>query len=1000
MKRFATVFLLVVLGVFVGLRPAAGQDLTAEQVAKLDGRLRSVVAHAVPSAGLPQDQAPAVAPITDARKNAPARYRVVLRTSAGEALRAAGMPIQTALSRVSTARLTPRQMVDLVRRDDVSAIHAAIQNEPHNDEAAGLSGIRALNNGRLNNTNYTGAGVASCVIDSGVDFTHRDFREIADPSKSRILSIWDQTLSAQSGESTPTSYSYGVEYTKADIEDEIDGSPAGYIRQKDTSGHGTHVAGTMAGNGGADPEGRYVGMAPESSMIVVKTDFSSTGIIDAANYCSTVATSNGMPVVANLSLGTDYGPHDGTLDQDIGLSDWATAAPGRAAIASAGNSADNGQHLTGTIAGGASKTIEVDIPGTYEPEPGTNNDVLGIDFWFDGVPNVDFTVTTPNGHTGSMSFGSNNSVDTPEGEIQFFQGISQENGDYEVVFQLADAEQGTQESDTLTAGTLTIEITNNETSSASYHGWRYRDGVGTTLPAGDGAFTIGSPGSALEVIAAGSYVHQWVWCSESDGCLHTVDRGSPNRGDDVSSFSSVGPLRNVSQTKPDVAAPGEMTPSSYSSDYSTSGFYVADGGKHRFSRGTSMSAPVVAGAAVLLLQENPGLTSGQIREALQSGASTDAFTGSVPNDTWGFGKLDAIGAMNYVIDASASYSREVIAYDDWSSSETPISAGSAPVAVRFEASSSGVLSGVLFHTAKSNAVTGPISVEVWSDDGSGFPDQKVSQTVTTPAGSVQNYSWNYVDFAGAGFEPEAGTPYHIVVSAASGDDLQLVSSTQSVDGRSSIRSGGTWDGVSSDLRIRPIVTSTEVSGQLPVELSGFSGHVDEDRVILTWNTLSEATNDGFVVEHAREGGSFSRIGFVDGAGTTRERQSYSYTTRACDAGTHRFRLRQVDVDGTSTLGPETTVVIGLQQPYVLSQVAPNPVRDRATLTLEVKKQQEVRAELFNVLGQRVRVLHDGAINPGSEQTISVNSADLASGIYFVRVKGETFSETRKFVRVR
>jgi len=998
MPRIATFLLLVLLTLAtVGSHSAAAQGLSPEDAAKLDGRLRAMIAQTVPYAGLSGGSAFAVSPVTDPAKRGPARYSVLIRTGAGEALRAVGYPIGSALSRVSTARLTPQQIVRLVKRDDVTSVSASLQNEPHNDVAAGLSGIRSLNNGRLNGTAYTGAGVAACIIDSGIDFTHLDFRDPTDPSNSRILSIWDQTLTAQTGESTPSGYDYGVEYTQTEIEDEIDGTPTGAVRHEDTAGHGTHVAGTVAGNGGADPGGRYTGMAPEASLIIVETDFSYAGIIDGVTYCGTVASANGMPVVANFSLGTDYGPHDGTLDQDLAISDWATSAPGRAAVASAGNSGGDALHVSGTIAGGGSTTIEVDIPDYGPANPGAENDAFGINFWFDGEPDVDVTVTTPTGHTGTMTFGNDNTVNSPEGQIQILQDTSPDNGDYEVVVQLVDAPA---ESDTLSAGTLTIQIKNNESTSTSYHGWRYRNDIGARLPAGDSDYSIGSPGSGLGILTAGSYVHQWAWCSDGNGCFTTDSRGAPNRSDDISAFSSRGPLRGVSQIKPDVAAPGEMTASAYSSDYSTPGLYVADGGKHRYSRGTSMSSPVVAGAAVLLLQQDATLTVDQLREALRAGAAGDAFTGAVPNATWGYGKLDVIGAMKHVLDSGAEYERQVIAYDAWSASETSVSAGDQPAAVRFEASSSGILSGMLFHTGQNADFTGPVAVEIWSDDGSGAPDRKLTSSKTVSADGLRAYAWNYVDMASLGFEADAGVSYHAVVTANDGDDLELLASPVSVDDRSMIRTGGTWSGVSSDLRIRPIVTYAEVDGQLPVELAGFNARADADRVVLTWNTLSERRNEGFVVEHAPDGEPFTRIGFVDGAGTTQERRSYSFTTDALDPGSHEFRLRQVDVNGASTLGPKASVSIGLRQPYVLSQVAPNPVRDRATVTLEVKKQQQVRAELFNVLGQRVRVLHDGPVGPGSEQVITVNSGDLSSGIYFIRVEGDTFRDTRKFVRVR
>src|SRR5690606_4351946 len=75
-----------------------------------------------------------------------------------------------------------------------------------------------------------GENVIVGIIDTGIDWSHENFHELTGDS-TRILRIWDQGLTAQSGENTvQPSYtnsdlSYGVEYTKANIDAVLQNTP-------------------------------------------------------------------------------------------------------------------------------------------------------------------------------------------------------------------------------------------------------------------------------------------------------------------------------------------------------------------------------------------------------------------------------------------------------------------------------------------------------------------------------------------------------------------------------------------------------------------------------------------------------------------------------------------------------------------------------------------------------------------------------------------------------
>jgi serine protease AprX len=110
------------------------------------------------------------------------------------------------------------------------------------------------------------------------------------------------------------------------------------------------------------------------------------------------------------------------------------------------------------------------------------------------------------------------------------------------------------------------------------------------------------------------------------GAIDTA--GTVTRADDtVAPYSSKGPTRYELAVKPDVVAPGtklvslEASGSYLSKKYPA--WHIAGSGKNAYFRltGTSMSTAVVSGGVALLLDANPYLTPGQIKMALQMGAT-------------------------------------------------------------------------------------------------------------------------------------------------------------------------------------------------------------------------------------------------------------------------------------------------------------------------------------------------------------------------------------------
>jgi hypothetical protein len=188
---------------------------------------------------------------------------------------------------------------------------------------------------------------------------------------------------------------------------------------------------------------------------------------------------------------------------------------------------------------------------------------------------------------------------------------------------------------------------------------------------------------------------------------------------------------------------------------------------------------------------------------------------------------------------------------------------------------------------------------------------------------------------------------------------------------------------------------------LPVELASFSARRDGKSAVLSWKTAAETGNAGFAVEHAvGPEGAFQQVGWVEGVGTTTEAQSYRYAVEDLSAGTHRFRLKQEDLDGSASLSKVVEVDVRPDGPIAIEQVAPNPVTQTSTLRFTPRESGAVTVGLYDVLGRRVKTLHEGRVSGGQSQQVTLDASALSSGVYFLRVKGEGFSKTRRVTIVQ
>jgi subtilisin family serine protease len=477
----------------------------------------------------------------------------------------------------------------------------------------------------------TGKGVVIGIIDSGIDLSHNDFKDSC--GNTRIVSVWDQA--AASG-TPPAGYTYGKECTQTAID-------AGQCGETDTDGHGSHVAGIAAGNGsaGSTPY-KYAGMAPEADIIIVNSlnpsVTTNTAVFDAISYIQAKAAALGESSVINLSFGGHVDPHDGTSVFEQAL-DNASGA-GSVLVCAAGNEADKSIHASGTVANGGATTVNFSVPAA-------GRDLQDFDLWYAGADQMAISLNF--GSTcsvGPVNPGTTKQFSTSCGRITVANsgGVNPSNGDNEIYVTI-DNNNG---ANPISQGTWSFTLAGTSVTNGRFDVWiddtvttngTFNDHVDTTI-------TLDDCGTATKPVSVGAYITKNTWNSKSGLYGITANIGA------IAVFSSLGPRRSCSNTancpsvqKPDMAAPGEVVMSSYSAQSSAPSMYVDPDGVHVIEAGTSMSAPHVAGAIALILEKAPTLTSDQVKSYLTSNTKTDS-TGAVPNNTWGYGKLDAHAAFN------------------------------------------------------------------------------------------------------------------------------------------------------------------------------------------------------------------------------------------------------------------------------------------------------------------------------------------------------------------
>jgi hypothetical protein len=174
--------------------------------------------------------------------------------------------------------------------------------------------------------------------------------------------------------------------------------------------------------------------------------------------------------------------------------------------------------------------------------------------------------------------------------------------------------------------------------------------------------------------------------------------------------------------------------------------------------------------------------------------------------------------------------------------------------------------------------------------------------------------------------------------------------------------------------------------------------VKGNEIVLSWITASELNNQGFeILRFTQNDNSWKSIGFVPGFGTTTEPKSYSFNDEDVTLGIYRYRLKQIDFNGTFKYSNEIDVGIDfIPKEFFLYQNYPNPLNPTTMIKYDLPNTSDVSLIIYDMLGRKVKELVSTRQQAGKYE-IQFNASTLTSGVYVYQLKTGQYSETKKMI---
>lgn len=508
-------------------------------------------------------------------------------------------------------------LMQLSPSDDSSQPPGETPFDPANLIASGITQVQRPP------LNLTGQGVILCFIDTGIDY--RDPAFLDENGNSRILAIWDQTISSGT---PPEGLKYGSEYRREEINRALRSEdPYSVVPSRDENGHGSVLAGVAAGSV-VRQGSTYIGAAPNADIVVVKLKeckqylrsfylvpqdvpaYQENDIMLGIKYAESFVRLFERPVVICLGLGTNQGDHAGSSALSRYLSSLAVRRS-RAAIVCGGNEGNASHHYHGMLSSQTSEGTVRDV------EIRVSEGCIGfwLELWGTLPDAFNISVRTPGGETiPELRLGLQQSVTYSfvyeKSRVTIDSALVEENsGEELILLRIQDPTPGIWTFRVAASGSL---------YNGSFHMWLP---ITEFLSAPvyflnpDPYMTLTEPSMAPEVLSVSTYN------AENNSFYVESGRGFGRTG----------------QIRPDLAAPG-----------------VNVSTIRGRRTGSSLAAAITAGAVAQFFQwaviegNNRLAESREIRSYFIRGALRTPGL-SYPNRDWGYGRLNLEETFNALL---------------------------------------------------------------------------------------------------------------------------------------------------------------------------------------------------------------------------------------------------------------------------------------------------------------------------------------------------------------